>query len=81
MSMERNGQRFYATSEACEIAGISRNTFLRWVRAGLFADVEYRDRNGWRLFTENDLGRLKTEANQIQRAESGKLKQLKTNRF
>ena len=40
---------------------ISKNTFLRWVREGTFADVELRDRRGWRLFSNDDLDRLKAE--------------------
>ena len=45
------------------MAGISKNTFLRWVRNGVFTDVTQRDRRGWRLFTGEDLERLKAEAN------------------
>lgn len=54
-----NGIKYYKTSEACAIVGISRMTFLRWVREGLFNDVEHRDWKGWRLFTDDDLARLK----------------------
>ncbi len=60
-----NGQTYYRTAEACQIAAISRNTFFRWIREGLFADVEHRDRRGWRLFTEDEVNRLKAEANRI----------------
>jgi excisionase family DNA binding protein len=56
---------YYRTSEICRIVGISRNTFFRWLREGSFTDVETVDRRGWRLFTEEDLERLKAEANQI----------------
>jgi predicted site-specific integrase-resolvase len=66
MPTKLNGQKYYRTAEACAIAGISRNTFLRWVRLGTFADVETRDRKGWRLFTEEDLDRLSAEVNRIQ---------------
>jgi len=65
MPIELNGERFYRTAEACRIAGISKNTFFRWVKAGLFADVEYKDRRGWRLFTHNELERLMAEANRV----------------
>ena len=44
------------------------NTFFRWVREGLFADVECRDRRGWRLFTSGDLDRLKAEVNKVCRS-------------
>jgi len=52
-------------AEACEMAGTSRNTLLRWIREGRFSDVGIRDRNGWRLFTQNDVERLKAEVNRI----------------
>jgi excisionase family DNA binding protein len=60
-----NNKGYYRTEEACTMAGVSRSTFLRWVRQGIFDDVAYRDRNGWRLFTEEDLKRLKAKAHQI----------------
>jgi len=47
------------------MAGISKNTFLRWVREGVFADVELRDRRGWRLFSNDDLDKLKAEVHKI----------------
>jgi len=59
MSKSLYGVKYYRTSEACAIVGISRMTFLRWVREGLFQDVEHRDWKGWRLFTVDDLARLK----------------------
>ena len=59
-----NGKVYYRTNEVCRIVGISRNTFFRWLREGSFADVEIVDRRGWRLFTEEDLERLKAEAYQ-----------------
>jgi len=65
MPLNLNGKTYYRTAEACNIAGMSKNTFLRWVKAGTFPDVQYRDRRGWRLFTEDDLNRLKTEVHRI----------------
>ena len=59
------GENYLRTAEACRIAGISKNTFLRWVREGLFPDVKYRDRRGWRLFTKEELDRLKAEVNRV----------------
>ena len=67
MPVKLNGDTYYWTAEACRIAGISKNTFLRWVKRELFSDVEHRDRRGWRLFTEADLDRLKAEVNRIQK--------------
>jgi hypothetical protein len=56
-----NNKKYYQTSEACSIAGISKNTFLRWVANNTFAEVQYRDGRGWRMFDENELARLKNE--------------------
>ena len=65
MPITISGKTYYRTNEVCRIVGISRNTFFRWLRQGSFTDVEFVDRRGWRLFTEEDLERLKAEANQI----------------
>ena len=65
MPIKLNGNEYYRTAEACAIAGVSRNTFLRWVREKIFADVSIRDRKGWRLFTTGDVDRLRTEVNRI----------------
>ena len=65
MSVTIDNQTFYLIKEACEIAGTSRNTLLRWIRDGRFDDVEIRDRNGWRLFSQRDIERLQTETKRI----------------
>jgi len=65
MPIAINGETYYRTAEACQVAGISKNTLFRWVREGLFPDVEHRDRRGWRLFTEEEIDRLKAEVNRI----------------
>jgi predicted site-specific integrase-resolvase len=65
MSVEINGNTYYRTAEVCRIVGISRSTLFRWLRDGLFTDVKNVDRRGWRLFTEDEIARLKAEVNQI----------------
>ena len=65
MPVRLNGESYYRIAEACQITGISKNTFLRWVKEREFTDVTYRDRRGWRLFTEDDLDRLRAEVNKI----------------
>ena len=65
MPISLNSKTYYRTAEACRIAGTSKNSFLRWVKDGIFPDVKHRDRRGWRLFTEDDLARLKAEVNHI----------------
>jgi predicted site-specific integrase-resolvase len=67
MPLNLNGNTYYRTAEACNLAGTSKNTFLRWVKDGVFNDVPLRDRRGWRLFTEDDLNRLKTEVQRVDR--------------
>jgi len=65
MPININGITYYRTAEACRAAGISKNTFLRWAKEGKFSDIQRKDRRGWRLFTENDMDRLKNEVNRI----------------
>lgn len=67
MPVSINHQTYYMIAEACAIAGTNRNTLLRWIREGRFADVTIRDRNGWRLFSSDDVERLKTEVNTIRK--------------
>ena len=67
MPLKLSGQTFYNTQEACNIAGTNKYIFLRWLKLNKITDVEYRNRNGWRLFTEDDLQRLKAQVNHIER--------------
>lgn len=56
---ERLGKKIYfRTNEAAEAVGVSRQTLLRWFREKRVEDVK-RDRNGWRLFSHEDITRLK----------------------
>ncbi len=47
--------------EVARAAGISKNTLLRWLKAGKVPEVA-RDRNGWRIFSEEDLERVRAYA-------------------
>ena len=62
MAIRINGQTYYRTSEACQRAGISKATLFRWFKAGVLEDVVRRDRKEWRLFTQDDINRIKSEA-------------------
>ena len=62
MSTMLKGQLFYKTSEAAEMAGISRSTLLRWISDGVVGDASRRDRRGWRLFSEVEVERITEEA-------------------
>ena len=65
MPVKINGAEYYRTNEACILAGITKNTFLRWVSNDAYKDVPHRDRRGWRLFTQEDVERLTREVNKI----------------
>jgi excisionase family DNA binding protein len=65
MPVQLNGERYYRTAEACQAAGISKATFLRWVRDGHFTDVKSRDRRGWRIFSQGEMDGLLKEANKV----------------
>ena len=67
MSIRFDGVNYYRPAEACQIAGISKNTLLRWIKEGSFPEARHRDRRGWRLFTKAEVYSLKAEANKIQR--------------
>ena len=60
-----NGQTYYRTAEVCQMVGISRNTLFRWLKGGILGKTIRRDRRQWRLFTEDQIGRLKTEVNHV----------------
>jgi predicted site-specific integrase-resolvase len=65
MTVNMRGQTYYRTAEVCSLAGISRSTLFRWLRKGILDDVSHRDRRGWRLFTDRDIGRITDESNKI----------------
>ncbi len=65
MPITVNGRTYYRTSEACEMVGISRATLLRWLKEKDLSINEYRDRRKWRLFTDDEISKLSTEANRI----------------
>ena len=60
-----NNQTYYRTAEVCRIVGISRNTLFRWLKKGVFSDVEYRDWRDWRLFTAAQLETVRTKTNHV----------------
>jgi excisionase family DNA binding protein len=65
MSMEIDGKTYYRTSEACKKTGISRATLFRWLKIGIL-EKHYKDRRGWRIFTDEDLTKIREEAHKIQ---------------
>ena len=65
MSVVINDQTYYRTAEVCRIIGISRNTLFRWLKEGIFSNVEYRDWRGWRLFTPAQLDIIRAKTNHV----------------
>ena len=65
MPVKLNGQTFYRTNEVYRLVGISRSTLFRWLKQGVLKEVERRDRRGWRLFSEDEVKTIKTEANRV----------------
>ena len=65
MPIEIDGQTYYRTSESCKKTGISRATLFRWLEAGIL-EKSYKDRRGWRIFTEEDLNKIRAEAKRIE---------------
>jgi DNA-binding transcriptional MerR regulator len=65
MAVNINGKTYYRTIDACRSAGISRATLFRWLKNGMLRET-YKDRRGWRLFTADDIHRLKSEAERIE---------------
>ena len=69
MPVTLNGQTYCQTAEACARAAISKNTFLGWVRQGTFPDVRHRDCKGWRLFSVDDVERVKARVQEVRETE------------
>jgi predicted site-specific integrase-resolvase len=60
-----NDKTYYRTAEVCQRVGISRNTLFRWLKEGVFSDVEYRDWRGWRLFTVAQVETIREKTNHV----------------
>ncbi len=70
MVIKVNGQTYFRTADVCRLVGISRTTLFRWLNEDMLSTTVSRDRRGWRLFTEDEVNTLKTEAERINRYES-----------
>ena len=60
-----NDETYYRTAEVCRMIGVSRNTLFRWLKEGIFSDVEYRDWRGWRLFTPAQLETIRAKTSRV----------------
>ena len=64
MPREVNGKSYWLASEVCQEVAISKPTLYRWLKCGILTKL-HRDRKGWRMFTEEDLRKIRLEANKI----------------
>lgn len=55
----------YHISEVAEQVGVHPRTIKRWIKEGKVEEVD-RDRRGWRLFTEEDIKRIREYAFRIE---------------
>lgn len=72
MPVTIDGQTYYRTAEVCLMVGIGKSTLFRWIKEGIMEEAEHRDRRGWRLFTRDEINKVKMEVNGIQRGHLGK---------
>ena len=68
MSVVIRGQTYYRTAEVCRMVGINRTTLFRWLKEDRFPEAVYRDKRGWRLFSNEEIDGLRAEANRIGKA-------------
>jgi predicted site-specific integrase-resolvase len=66
MPVKISGKTFFLMHEALEQAGISRSTLLRWIKEKKIEDTKYRDSNGWRLFTKQEIDTIKKKSDTLQ---------------
>lgn len=65
MPVVLKGKTYCYTREALSKAGVSESTWRRWIKNKVIEDVKIRDRKGWRLFTGEDIQRIKNFAETI----------------
>lgn len=76
MPVTINGQNYYRTAEVCQMVGIGKSTLFRWTKEDIMSEAEHRDRRGWRLFTEDEINKLKMEVNRIQKSRTAKTRKI-----
>lgn len=69
MPVDVNGLRMYRIGEALTTAGLSRATYFRWIKEGKVADARFRDRNGRRILTPDEVRALFRATHEVIEAE------------
>lgn len=64
MDYQNDKSAYLKTKDAAKELGVSKQTLLRWFSTGKVKDVPKRDRNGWRLFTGQDIARIRNWMNE-----------------
>jgi predicted site-specific integrase-resolvase len=62
------GRKLYRIGEALAVASVSRATYFRWLKLGILKDTQFKDRNGRRIFSEEELDELKRENQKLVQA-------------
>jgi predicted site-specific integrase-resolvase len=65
MPVTIQGRKLYRIGEALTAATLSRATYFRWLKQGRVRDTQFKDRNGRRVFTEQELDDLRRESQQL----------------
>lgn len=68
MPLVIDGKTLYRIGEALAAASVSRATYFRWLKLGVLKDTQFKDRNGRRVFTEDELEELKRESLKLVKA-------------
>lgn len=62
------GKQSYTLAEAARLIGVAPITLKRWLLLAKVGEVA-RDRNGWRIFNNQDIRRIKRFAQKVTPAE------------
>lgn len=52
-------EKYYSTEQAAQFLGISKQTLIRYENKRVFPKARRNAVNGWREYTEDEIGRLK----------------------
>jgi len=66
MPLTSGGVTYYRTTETAHSVGISRSTLLRWLSQQRIELPVRRDRNGWRVFTDEDVEIIREAAEHVE---------------
>jgi excisionase family DNA binding protein len=64
MAANHSNTTYYSITEVAAQANVSRDTLLRWLKAGKIPEPS-RNRNNYRIFTEQECAAVVRFANQI----------------